>query len=419
MSKVRINDLAREMEVKSRRILDVLAELGLDAGKTHSSLLEDDEAEKVRARFGHGARRGSYAASQSRRPQGIVPMIDLSHVSKPGDVMKAILSKKREEEEEARERHKPQPPSRSPAPSQPTLAAPAEKKPRIFVSYSWDDKLHCTWVRHFAERLVDFGLDVRLDQWHAQYGDDLSQFMEQEVSKADFIVTVCTPKFAQKANERIGGAGYEQQIITADVVTGRLKGRVIPVWRSGDLAAALPTYLKGTKAIDLCDDARLEDAAEDLARRALNRPRYAPPTPASIHELLTQTRTPLPNAPTQLVSELTWIDPKEPKSEGHQILAQSPPSHPVFPTEGEDGSHHDLVRYIMCGHDQLLAYKSTREGLTGTRFLVVRQRPDQDPQSVSAPDREMANAKWTEWYREWKRKGFGGASGNFDGDPPF
>ena len=44
MSKVRINDLAREMEVKSRRILDVLAELGLDAGKTHSSSLEEYEA---------------------------------------------------------------------------------------------------------------------------------------------------------------------------------------------------------------------------------------------------------------------------------------------------------------------------------------------------------------------------------------
>ncbi len=40
MSKVRINDLAREMEVKTREILDVLAELGLAGGKTHSSSLE-------------------------------------------------------------------------------------------------------------------------------------------------------------------------------------------------------------------------------------------------------------------------------------------------------------------------------------------------------------------------------------------
>jgi translation initiation factor IF-2 len=32
MSKVRINDLAREMEVKSRQVLDILAELGLASG---------------------------------------------------------------------------------------------------------------------------------------------------------------------------------------------------------------------------------------------------------------------------------------------------------------------------------------------------------------------------------------------------
>ena len=33
MSKVRINDLAKELEVKSRAILDILPELGVRAGK--------------------------------------------------------------------------------------------------------------------------------------------------------------------------------------------------------------------------------------------------------------------------------------------------------------------------------------------------------------------------------------------------
>ncbi len=107
MSKVRINDLAREMEVKSRQILDVLGELGLGEGKTHSSSIEDHEAEKVRAQFQHG-RQGSHGgAGSSRASQGITPKIDLSHVSKPGDVMKAILAKKQEQEAEARKSHVP------------------------------------------------------------------------------------------------------------------------------------------------------------------------------------------------------------------------------------------------------------------------------------------------------------------------
>src|SRR5580692_5920653 len=99
MSKVRINDLAREMEVKSRQILDVLKELGLGAGKTHSSSLESDEAEKVRAHIsGAASRTAQHGSSASGRgAQTIAPKIDLSHISKPGDVMKAILAKKQEE----------------------------------------------------------------------------------------------------------------------------------------------------------------------------------------------------------------------------------------------------------------------------------------------------------------------------------
>jgi translation initiation factor IF-2 len=102
MSKVRINDLAREMEVKSRQVLDVLAELGLASGKTHSSSLEEDEAAKVRAHIerGNAAKSAAHgSAASSRATQGVAPKIDLSHISKPGDVLKAIQAKKKEEED--------------------------------------------------------------------------------------------------------------------------------------------------------------------------------------------------------------------------------------------------------------------------------------------------------------------------------
>src|ERR1035438_8334645 len=106
MSKVRINDLAREMEVKSKQVLDILAEIGLAAGKTHSSSLEDYEADKVRAHFERGTRPAGQAGTQaSRASQGITPKIDLSHISKPGDVLKAILAKKQEDEAVARHPH--------------------------------------------------------------------------------------------------------------------------------------------------------------------------------------------------------------------------------------------------------------------------------------------------------------------------
>ena len=51
MSKIRINDLARELEVKSKAILDVLVEAGVTEKKTHSSSLDEGDADKVRAHF--------------------------------------------------------------------------------------------------------------------------------------------------------------------------------------------------------------------------------------------------------------------------------------------------------------------------------------------------------------------------------
>src|SRR5271168_1974617 len=93
MSKVRINDLARELEVKSRPILDALEAIGV-SGKTHSSSIEADQAEKVREYFKNGGRSGSANRQQQADNR---PKFDLSKVSKPGDALKAILERKQAE----------------------------------------------------------------------------------------------------------------------------------------------------------------------------------------------------------------------------------------------------------------------------------------------------------------------------------
>jgi translation initiation factor IF-2 len=98
MSKVRINDLARELEVKSKAILDVLTIVGVTEKKTHSSSLEEHEAEKVRAHIrGTSESPASSATKPIRTLRGeeeIKTKIDLSHISRPGDVLKAITQQK-------------------------------------------------------------------------------------------------------------------------------------------------------------------------------------------------------------------------------------------------------------------------------------------------------------------------------------
>ncbi len=125
MSKVRINDLARELEVKSKSILDTLPLVGVTEKKTHSSSLEEHEAEKVRVYIRSAAEGSSpVGRSSSRAIRGeeeIKTKIDLSHISRPGDVLKAITQKK----EAVAPRPVPPPVAHAP------VAHPPEEKPVV------------------------------------------------------------------------------------------------------------------------------------------------------------------------------------------------------------------------------------------------------------------------------------------------
>ena len=142
MSKVRINDLARELEVKSKSILDALTAVGVTEPKTHSSSIEAAEAEKVRNYLS-----GKRSSSAPSKPQvEAKPAFNLAHISKPGDAVKAILARKQAEEEA---RHSSRRPATTPAPpaavsapkatvkpakeSAPVAAAPAAPAPRRVV----------------------------------------------------------------------------------------------------------------------------------------------------------------------------------------------------------------------------------------------------------------------------------------------
>ncbi|HLJ29191.1 MAG TPA: translation initiation factor IF-2 [Candidatus Angelobacter sp.] len=108
--KIRINDLARELEVKSKEILDSLPEVGVKEKKTHSSSIEDHEAELVRRYF--AAKSGSASGREKSAPAEMKPKIDFSKVHKPGDVARQL----REREEQ---QHRPI------APPRPVVAAAA------------------------------------------------------------------------------------------------------------------------------------------------------------------------------------------------------------------------------------------------------------------------------------------------------
>src|SRR5689334_21552724 len=121
--KIRINDLARELEVKSKAVLDALQEIGVTEKKTHSSSVEEDEADRVRKYF--AAKSG---ASREKSTAGdIKPNLDLSKVSKPGDVLK-LLKQQRARQAHSAAPARPAAPAAPPAAKAPVAPAPHKQQ---------------------------------------------------------------------------------------------------------------------------------------------------------------------------------------------------------------------------------------------------------------------------------------------------
>jgi len=132
--KIRINDLARELEVKSKVILDLLLKVGVTEKKTHSSSIEVDEAEKVKQYYQqHGEPGATRSSSRSSAPvDEFKPKIDLSHISKPGDVLKAITQKQQQATHAPSAPVVAQPPRQAVAP--PTAVPPKTASPAAPVA---------------------------------------------------------------------------------------------------------------------------------------------------------------------------------------------------------------------------------------------------------------------------------------------
>ncbi len=163
------------------------------------------------------------------------------------------------------------------------------KTPSVFISYSWDNDTHKAWVRYLAEQLRLNGVDARLDQWYVKPGGSFTQFMEAEVASADYVLIVCTSTYAKKSNAREGGVGYEQQIVSGQLMSGIPREKFIPIIRTGEREVgddcAIPNHFLGIYTINFCEDAEFKASLEQLLRFLFDRPEVAPP-PLGIRPLL-------------------------------------------------------------------------------------------------------------------------------------
>jgi hypothetical protein len=150
------------------------------------------------------------------------------------------------------------------------------KTPTSFISYAWESEHLKTWVKSLATKLRENGIDAKLDLWEVLPGDQLSHFMEKSVRENDYVLIICTPKYKNKSEERIGGVGYEGDIMTAEVLQNSNHRKFIPILKSGTKENALPTWLKGKYFVDLSSDEHFANNFDDLLTTLFNARETAP-----------------------------------------------------------------------------------------------------------------------------------------------
>jgi nucleotide-binding universal stress UspA family protein len=148
---------------------------------------------------------------------------------------------------------------------------------KVFMSYSWDNDDHKKWVRELAARLRSDGIDVTLDQWHLVPGDQLPEFMERAVRESDYVLIICTHKYKERSNNRLGGVGYEGDIITAEVMTTRNHRKFIPILRQQSWDESAPNWLTGKYYIDFSASPYRQKDYDDLLTTLLGIREKAPP----------------------------------------------------------------------------------------------------------------------------------------------
>ena len=136
--------------------------------------------------------------------------------------------------------------------------------PKVFISYSHDSPEHKQWVLELSEKLRHKGVDAILDQWDLNPGDDRTSFMERGVKDSDRVLVICTDSYVRKANDREGGVGYEQLIVTAQVAQNIRTDKFIPIIRQASGEEKTPTFLGTRVYIDFTNDSQFDERYDEL-----------------------------------------------------------------------------------------------------------------------------------------------------------
>lgn len=123
---------------------------------------------------------------------------------------------------------------------------------KIFISYAWVNTEHRSWVFGLTDFLERHGYEITIDR-DLVPGQEITKFMEKKIEEADIVLMICSEVYTNKANDRIGGAGYETIITSKKFYESENKEKFIPVVKNNTLPSSkkIPTYLGSVLYVDM------------------------------------------------------------------------------------------------------------------------------------------------------------------------
>ena len=129
----------------------------------------------------------------------------------------------------------------------------------VFISYSWDNEKHKTWVIKFAERIQSDGFKIVIDKKRSASNRNLPEFMDRGITDSTHVIIVCTENYIRKFNTKRGGVAYEMKLISAEVMENTSSGKFIPILRQGTGKTSIPKCLAGDEYFDFRGESFNED----------------------------------------------------------------------------------------------------------------------------------------------------------------
>lgn len=152
------------------------------------------------------------------------------------------------------------------------------ENPIVFISYSWDNEDHKEWVLNLANQLREDGVDVILDRYYLRPGKNLSYFVEDSLRKCNRIITILTPNYKVKAENRAGGVGQEYSLINNKLVANiKQNDKVIPVLKVGNKNDSIPDFFQQYIYVDFTKASEYESNYEVLIRDIYDEPEIEVP----------------------------------------------------------------------------------------------------------------------------------------------